>query len=133
MFNNGNQFNPQYYQQQFDNALNQYKNIYGQANNVQTQGFIGQYINSYDEVERAQVSMNGVPTMFVGNGVFWIKKFVNGQAYINAYKFEPVNNVGEPANKEQNTETELIGLMSSLEKRLIAIEKRLDESEGKKV
>ena len=95
MYPNYNQFSPQYFQQQFDNAMNQYKNVYNQQMNTTTNGnsgFVGQYVNSYDEVEKAQVPMNGMPTMFVGDGIFWIKKFVNGQPYISAYKFESINN-----------------------------------------
>ena len=59
-YNNGNgQFmNPQYFQNQFDQAMNQYKQLYGQNHPTNNVGFVGQYINSYDEVEKAQVPMN---------------------------------------------------------------------------
>ena len=120
-------------QNQFDSVMNQYKNMYNQAQMPMTQnGFVGQYINSYEEVEKAQVSMNGTPTMFVGNGVFWIKKFVNGQPYISAYKFEPINNVGEPKQQEQgnNTNSQLETILGGLEHAINNINDRLSKLEG---
>ena len=95
-------------------------------------GFVGQYINSYEEVEKAQVSMNGTPTMFVGNGVFWIKKFVNGQPYISAYKFEAINNVGEPKQQEtsNNTNSQLETILGGLESAINNINDRLSKLEG---
>ena len=125
--------NPQYYQNQFDNVMNQYKNMYSQVQIPNAQnGFIGQYINTYEEVEKAQVSMNGTPTMFVGNGVFWIKKFVNGQPYISAYKFEAINNVGEPKTQEtsNNTNANLETILGGLEQAINNINDRLSKLEG---
>lgn len=141
--NNSNQFNPQYFQQQFDNAMGQYKNYYNQLNNVNNNGFIGQYVNSYEEVEKSQVNMNGIPTMFVANGVFWIKKFVNGQSYINAYKFEPINNLGEPSiNKQEenknglesdfNGNLEILNAINSIENKIDNFNKRLTKIENNK-
>ena len=127
--------NPQYYQNQFDSVMNQYKNMYSQVQMPNAQnGFIGQYINTYEEVEKAQVSMNGTPTMFVGNGVFWIKKFVNGQPYISAYKFEAINNVGEPKTQEtsNNTNTNLETILGGLEQAINNINDRLSKLEGSK-
>ena len=51
---NNNMYNgyqtPQYYQNQFDNVMNQYKNMYGQMQIPNsTNGFVGQYINSYED------------------------------------------------------------------------------------
>lgn len=124
---NYNQFSPQYYQQQFDSQLQQYSNLYNQNRNVNA-GFIGQYVNSYEEVEKGQVNMNGIPTMYVSNGVFWIKKFVNGQSYITAYKFEPMNNVGEPQQQEPTTENNTI--IEAISKSLEQINARLEALEG---
>ena len=125
--------NPQYYQNQFDNVMNQYKNIYNQTQipNVQN-GFVGQYVSTYEEVEKAQVSMNGTPTMFVADGVFWIKKFVNGQPYISAYKFEAINNVGEPKQQEQgnNTNSQLETILGGLEHTINNINDRLSKLEN---
>lgn len=132
-FYNGGYANPQYYQNQFDAVMNQYKNMYNQAQMpVSQNGFVGQYINSYEEVEKAQVSMNGTPTMFVGNGVFWIKKFVNGQPYISAYKFEAINNVGEPKAQEtsNNTTSNLETILGGLESAINNINDRLTKLEG---
>ena len=124
---NYNQFSPQYYQQQFDSQLQQYSNLYNQNRNVNA-GFIGQYVNSYEEVEKGQVNMNGIPTMYVSNGVFWIKKFVNGQSYITAYKFESMNNVGEPQQQEPTTENNTI--IEAISKSLEQINARLEALEG---
>ena len=137
MYPNYNQFSPQYFQQQFDNAMNQYKNVYNQQMNTTTNGnsgFVGQYVNSYDEVEKAQVPMNGMPTMFVGDGIFWIKKFVNGQPYISAYKFESINNVGQPQNDNQqsnqtNIEPDIKTYLQAMEKGINNLNDRLEKLE----
>ena len=137
MYPNYNQFSPQYFQQQFDNAMNQYKNVYNQQMNTTTNGnsgFVGQYVNSYDEVEKAQVPMNGMPTMFVGAGIFWIKKFVNGQPYISAYKFESINNVGQPQNDNQqsnqtNSEPDIKTYIQAMEKGINNLNDRLEKLE----
>lgn len=137
MYPNYNQFSPQYFQQQFDNAMNQYKNVYNQQMNTTTNGnsgFVGQYVNSYDEVEKAQVPMNGMPTMFVGDGIFWIKKFVNGQPYISAYKFESINNVGQPQNDNQqsnqtNSEPDIKTYLQAMEKGINNLNDRLEKLE----
>lgn len=126
---NNNQFlNPQYFQNQFDSQLQQYTNLYNQNRNLNnSMGFVGQYVNSYEEVEKAQVNINGIPTMFVADKVFWIKKFVNGQPYISAYRFEPINNIGEAPAKAEPQDmslfTQTIG--DALEK----INARLDKLE----
>lgn len=124
---NFNQYSPQYYQQQFDAQLQQYSNLYNQNKPINS-GFVGQYVNSYEEVEKGQVNMNGIPTMYVSNGVFWIKKFVNGQSYITAYKFEPMNNVGEPQQQEPTTENNTI--IEAISKSLEQINARLEALEG---
>lgn len=135
MYPNYNQFSPQYFQQQFDQAMNQYKNIYSQQMNNATNGntgFVGQYVNSYDEVEKAQVPMNGMPTMFVGDGIFWIKKFVNGQPYISAYKFESINNVGQPQNTQQeqtNNDSDIKTYLQAMEKGINNLNERLEKLE----
>ena len=137
MYPNYNQFSPQYFQQQFDNAMNQYKNVYNQQMNTTTNGnsgFVGQYVNSYDEVEKAQVPMNGMPTMFVGDGIFWIKKFVNGQPYISAYKFESINNVGQPQNDNQqsnqtNSEPDIKTYLQAMEKGINNLNDRIEKLE----
>lgn len=135
MYPNYNQFSPQYFQQQFDQAMNQYKNIYSQQTNNMTNGnagFVGQYVNSYDEVEKAQVPMNGMPTMFVGDGIFWIKKFVNGQPYISAYKFESINNVGQPQNTQQeqtNNDSDIKTYLQAMEKGINNLNERLEKLE----
>ena len=126
MNNYSNQFNPQYFQQQFDTQMQQYTNLYNQ-NRTMT-GFVGQYVNSYEEVEKGQVSMNGMPTMYVADGVFWIKKFVNGQAYINAYKFEPINNTGEP-QKQEKSDIDINIFMQTIGESLNKINERLNELE----
>lgn len=125
------QFNPQYFQQQFDQAMNQYKNMYNQSTNYNNTGFVGQYVNSYDEVEKAQVPMNGTPTMFVGDGVFWIKKFVNGQPYISAYKFEGINNVGQPVEQQsnQNNNNDIAVILKAMEESINTLNDRLEKIE----
>lgn len=134
--NNYQQFSPQYFQQQFESQMQQYNTLYNQNRNIPMgTGFVGQYVNSYDEVEKAQVNINGMPTMFVANGVFWIKKFVNGQPYISAYRFEPMNNVGEPQQQQQNQseqEIDMKTLIDTIGKSLDDINSRLSALEVEK-
>lgn len=130
--NNYQQYSPQYFQQQFDSQMQQYTNLYNQNRPIQNTnaGFVGQYVTSYEEVEKGQVNMNGIPTMYVANGVFWVKKFVNGQAYINAYRFEPMNNTGtEPQNTSPN-EPDFNSFMQAVSKSLDEINNRLNKLEG---
>lgn len=131
--NNYQQFSPQYFQQQFDSQMQQYNNLYNQNRNMvngNTNGFVGQYVSSYEEVEKGQVNMNGVPTMYVANGVFWVKKFVNGQAYINAYRFEPMNNTGSEPQAQNQNEPDLNTFMQAVSKSLDEINNRLNKLEG---
>ena len=130
--NNYQQYSPQYFQQQFDSQMQQYTNLYNQNRPIQptNAGFVGQYVSSYEEVEKGQVNMNGIPTMYVANGVFWVKKFVNGQAYINAYRFEPMNSTGtEPQNTVPN-EPDFNSFMQAVSKSLDEINNRLNKLEG---
>ena len=140
--NNYQQFSPQYFQQQFDSQMQTYNNLYNQNRNIanaNSNGFVGQYVNSYEEVEKGQVNINGIPTMYVANGVFWIKKFVNGQAYINAYRFEPMNNTGAEPQPQQQVQNQNTGqnkhdfdtFMQAVSKSLDEINNRLNLLEKK--
>ena len=144
-FNNYNPYNnfgyqmqdPNQLRQQVEQSLNQYQNLYNKNQNLQNMNskrFNGMYVDSEQEVLNAQVPADGTPMLFVGNGVMWSKKFVNGQPYISTFSFSPINNVGEPKginNQEYNKNAlnnEKMALNQVLEQ-LDKIEQRLNAME----
>ena len=130
---------PNQLRQQVEQSLNQYQNIYNKNQNLQNMNskrFNGMYVDSEQEVLNAQVPADGTPMLFVGNGVMWSKKFINGQPYISTFSFSPINNVGEPKgintqednkNASNNENTALNQVLEQLDK----IEQRLNAMEGK--
>lgn len=54
------------------------------------------YVNDFNEVVNAQVPLSGDAILFIGEGIMWSKKFLNGQPYISAFNFAPVSHVNEP-------------------------------------
>lgn len=136
----GNQMqDPNQLRQQVEQSLNQYQNLYNKNQNLQNMNnkrFNGMYVDSEQEVLNAQVPADGTPMLFVGNGVMWSKKFINGQPYISTFSFSPINNVGEPSsinNQEDNknvlkeNDTTLNRVLEQLDR----LEKRLNDMEMK--
>ena len=132
---------PNQLRQQVEQSLNQYQNLYNRNQNLQNMNnkrFNGMYVDSEQEVLNAQVPADGTPMLFVGNGVMWSKKFVNGQPYISTFSFAPINNVGEPKNaqsKEDNIPDEtkdnslnqILDKLNELNNRINNMEGRLNE------
>lgn len=105
---------PQQLQQEYSNLMQQYQNLYG-ANNQQNQSLNissnipstnGTYtkVSSYNEVENFPTSTDGTATLFFDfeHGVFWSKKFVNGQHTIQAFTFRPLNQNADAQKTETN-------------------------------
>ena len=110
MYNYGSQpKSPQQLQQELQQEMAKYQQMYGLQQQYQpqpqqaTNGGRYIYVNSYDEVVNAPTSTDGNSTLFVylEKGLMWSKKFQEGQHFIQAFTFAPLNSVGEPKAKEQ--------------------------------
>lgn len=123
---NMNPKTPQQFQDELNAMQQQYSQRYNQfmanSNASVPNTYSWKYQESENEIESLQVPANGSPFMLVGNGIFYIKKFVNGQPYISAYSFQPINNIGEPKKEEKAPDLGSI---------LQNISDRLDKLEGK--
>ena len=106
---------PQQLQQEYSNLMQQYQNIYNSqytpanVNNMQMQpntnlgntspSIQGAYtkVSGYSEVENAPTPTDGTATLFFDfeHGVFWSKKFANGQHTIQSFTFRPLNQNGD--------------------------------------
>ena len=133
---------PNQLRQQVEQSLNQYQNLYNRNQNLQNinnKRFNGVYVDSEQEVLKAQVPADGTPMLFVGNGVMWSKKFVNGQPYISTFSFSPINNVGEPNNiniqnenknaveSEKTQLNQVLEKLNELNNRINNMEERVNE------
>lgn len=133
---------PNQLRQQIEQQLSSYQNAYNRNQNIQNQNnnkFVGMYVENEAEVLNAQIPADGTAMLFVGNGIMWSKKFVNGQPYISTYRFEPINNVGEPKgiNIQENEENskngkneginQILDYLEKLDKRLVALEGKDNE------
>ena len=139
----GNQMqDPNQLRQQVEQSLNQYQNLYNKNQNLQNMNskrFNGMYVDSEQEVLNAQVPADGTPMLFVGNGVMWSKKFINGQPYISTFSFNPINNVGEPNNiniqnenknaveSEKTQLNQVLDKLNELNNRINNMEERVNE------
>lgn len=116
---------------QLQNLQNQYNQMYQQPQNQQpiTRGSFIQ-VKDYQEVINYPTDASGMPTLFMNenNGVFWVKKFIDGSNKIQAYSFAPINdfstntinntNQDEKASKNENNNDiidNLMGRMTKLE------------------
>ena len=109
---------PQQYQQEYEALMGR----------IQPQGILtntGSFrmVDSYQDVENAQVSMTGVPTLFVLNNgnTAWLKKWQNGQAFISAYSFSQVNSQGTPQKKELSM-SDVANILNDISTRLGRLE-----------
>lgn len=134
---------PEQVQKEMQDLMNRYQNIIGQSQQqtlpTPPQNFNGglfHYVNDYSEVEKAQVNMNGTAELFIGEGIMWSKKLINGQPYVDAFNFTKINNVGQPKEEEPtNTQDkqenasgglELSDIVKTFSKEIEKINKRLD-------
>lgn len=115
---NGNNFNPYMMPgmmsvgqtPNIDNLYAQYKNMQAQMNaqpSVNVNPAMGQrgiwvQIREYKEVENSPVPTDGTPMLFFDyeHGVFYSKKFANGQCCIQDFYFGPTNGSSN-SNKEE--------------------------------
>lgn len=111
-YNNIPMKSPQQLQQEYSNLMQQYQNIYNTQyqNNMPIQSpnsgqvssspsISGSYtkVSNYSEVENAPTPTDGTANLFFDfeHGVFWSKKFANGQHTIQSFTFRPLNQNGD--------------------------------------
>lgn len=139
---------PQQYADEFGRLMQSYNNVYNQYNPAYTPapapvptpppaptGGEWRYVKSLEEVENTPTRVDGTATLLVdfSNGVFWSKKFNNGQHIIQAYKFMPLNTSKEdipPAEEKKLVDNN--DVLASIIKRLDNIEDRLPKQKEKK-
>lgn len=102
-------------------------------------------IGDFKEVENAPVPFNGTPILFFDfqHGVFYSKKFVNGQCSIQPFGFAPLNSVAEkPAQVEpqpqpqpqiQATPTLDEATISAIFEKIDMLAQRIEKLEPKKL
>ena len=149
---------PQQLQQEYSNLMQQYQSLYNaqypntNMNNIMQNSNIvnngsnpsvqGSYtkVSGYSEVENAPTPTDGTATLFFDfeHGVFWSKKFSNGQHIIQSFAFRPLNQNGDVANviKEQEPIITKEETMQEPEKQTPKIDlnqlyERLDKIENK--
>ena len=49
------------------------------------------YVKDYQDVVNYPTSADGKATIFIGNGIIWSKKIMDGKNCIQAYSFSPIN------------------------------------------
>lgn len=132
---------PQQLREEIDNSMKEYTNLYNQNQQFYPQPqmspdvFNWKYTdNGEEEIKTLQVPVNGNPFILIGNGIFWVKKFKNGQTYVNAYSFSALNNTGEPSVQNSTVENkEKDDISSQLNKMMEMIgdlHSRLNKIEG---
>lgn len=97
---------PQQIQQELAEMQQKYNAQYNQmmqnVSNINPNVFNWKYQEQENEIDSLQVPVNGSPFILVGNGIFYVKQFKNGQAYVTTYSFQPLNNASASENKESN-------------------------------
>lgn len=113
---------PQQLQNEYSNLLQQYQGMYNNLNGINNQNNIpnstpsvnvpstnGTYtkVSSYNEVENYPTPTDGTATLFFDfeHGVFWSKKFSNGQHIIQSFAFRPLNQNGDITKQEVETKS----------------------------
>lgn len=128
-------FNPT----EMQNRINQLQQMLGQFQNNQQMQMPNQqgipqlekgiyvYVKDYQDVTNYPTSADGKATIFIGNGIMWSKKIMDGKNCIQAYSFAPINETPVQQNNEPiNTKDEIKdALLDNICERLAAIEERL--------
>lgn len=90
---------------QLQNLQNQYNQFNQQQSQQQIPITRGSFIQvkDYQEVVNYPTDASGNPTLFMNEnqGVFWVKKFIDGSNKIQAYSFAPINDFSN--NMTNNT------------------------------
>lgn len=86
--------------------LQQLQSQYYPQQNQQAQRGTFIQVKDYQEVINYPTDASGMPTLFMNEtqGVFWVKKFIDGTNKIQAYNFAPINDFSN--NTINNTSQE---------------------------
>lgn len=132
---NYGQFNPA----EMQNRINQLQQMLGQYQNMQqplqatNDKGIYVYVKDYQEVVNYPTSADGKATMFIGNGIMWSKKIMDGKNCIQAYSFAPMNEVQAQPQQDNQTQQTIQPniseqLLDNICERLNMIEEKLNNS-----
>lgn len=128
-YQNYGQFNPN----EMQNRINQLQQMLGQYQNmqqpIQTSNDKGiyVYVKDYQEVVNYPTSADGKATIFIGNGIMWSKKIMDGKNCIQAYSFAPMNEVQAQSQNDTQQQTNIPEqLLDNICERLNLIEEKLN-------
>lgn len=132
-----NQFNPT----EMQNRINQLQQMLGQFQNNQQMQMPAQqsgmpqlekgiyvYVKDYQDVMNYPTSADGKATIFIGNGIMWSKKIIDGKNCVQSYSFAPINETSTTQNNDSNNNSKdelKDALLDNICDRLAAIEEKL--------
>lgn len=131
-----NYYNPYgYNQNEIQNKINQLQQMLSQYQNLQQAPInnnidkgIYVYVKDYQDVVNYPTSADGKATIFIGNGIMWSKKILDGKNCIQAYSFAPINDNQPIQNEQQQPKNEINeALLDNICERLSAIEEKLNK------
>lgn len=129
-----NYYNPYgYNQNEIQNKINQLQQMLSQYQNLQQAPInnnidkgIYVYVKDYQDVVNYPTSADGKATIFIGNGIMWSKKILDGKNCIQAYSFAPIND-NQPTQSEQPKSEINEALLDNICERLSAIEEKINK------
>ena len=129
-----NYYNPYgYNQNEIQNKINQLQQMLSQYQNMQQAPInnnidkgIYVYVKDYQDVVNYPTSADGKATIFIGNGIMWSKKILDGKNCIQAYSFAPIND-NQPTQSEQPKSEINEALLDNICERLSAIEEKINK------
>ena len=129
-----NYYNPYgYNQNEIQNKINQLQQMLSQYQNMQQAPInnnidkgIYVYVKDYQDVVNYPTSADGKATIFIGNGIMWSKKILDGKNCIQAYSFAPIND-NQPTQSEQPKNEINEALLDNICERLSAIEEKINK------
>ena len=140
-YNPYNQYNGNFNSNEIQNRINQLQQMLGQIqntqqipqNNSQFDKGIYVYVKDYQDVVNYPTSADGKATIFIGNGIMWSKKIMDGKNCIQAYSFAPINDTQTNQSTQENfSQPDDIrdSLLDSICERLSFIEEKLSTKES---
>ena len=122
-----------YNQNEIQNKINQLQQMLSQYQNMQQAPInnnidkgIYVYVKDYQDVVNYPTSADGKATIFIGNGIMWSKKILDGKNCIQAYSFAPIND-NQPTQSEQPKSEINEALLDNICERLSAIEEKINK------
>lgn len=92
------------------------------------------YVKDYQDVVNYPTSADGKATIFIGNGIIWSKKIMDGKNCIQAYSFSPINDnqtsIQSTNENVSNKDDIRDALLDNICERLTQIEEKLSSKEN---